>query len=143
MGERIVNPRDFVRKSCHTEYMAADYCNIWQSNVYPAPLSMCWFGVQSGGYFLYLARKDDRFRICSLNVGTTPRNEEERLLLTVSQYPFARTGETITTPAVFVKLFKEIGAAVRRITRNGCKPGIRRLKNRSGSGIWPAGSALL
>ena len=106
MGERIVNPRDFVRKSCHTEYMAADYCNIWQSNVYPAPLSMCWFGVQSGGYFLYLARKDDRFRICSLNVGTTPRNEEERLLLTVSQYPFARTGETITTPAVFVKLFK-------------------------------------
>ena len=27
-------------------------------------------------------------------------------LLTVSQYPFARTGETITTPAVFVKLFK-------------------------------------
>lgn len=23
MGERIVNPRDFVQKSCHTEYMAA------------------------------------------------------------------------------------------------------------------------
>ena len=35
MGERIVNPRDFVRKSCHTEYMAADYCNIWQSNDTP------------------------------------------------------------------------------------------------------------
>ena len=105
LGERIENPRRWVRDTCHTEYMAADYQNIWYTATYPSPMAMAWLGVQSGGKFFYLARKDERFRLCTFCVGTSPRGASSQLDLTVSQYPMAVQGETIETAPVFAAVF--------------------------------------
>ena len=113
LGERIPNPRKWVADTCHTEYMAADYQNIWYTATYPAPMTMAWMGVQSGDRFLYLARKDDHFRICCFCVGTSPRNTRSQLVLTISQYPMAVQGETIETAPVFAAVYDGWRAAAR------------------------------
>ena len=113
LGERIENPRKWVRDTCHTEYMAADYRNIWYSAVYPSPMAMAWMGVQSGGKFLCLFRKDEKFRICAFCVGNSPRNTPSQLVLTVSQYPMAVQGETIETAPVTLAVYDDWRGASR------------------------------
>ena len=106
LGERIVNPRAFVRNMKHTEYMCADYNNIWWVLDYTAAMTMSFLGVQSGDTFLYIARKDPNFSLCNFCIGTTPRGQYPRLCLTVSHYPLAVEGEKITTPKTFVAAYQ-------------------------------------
>jgi len=106
LGMKRSNPRNFIKNSCHTEYMAADYKNIWYMNLYPSPLTMSWMGVQSGDYYLYMSRLDEDAKICTFLAGTLPRNKGNDLILSVSQYPMAVNGETITTPQTYVELFR-------------------------------------
>ncbi len=96
LGERIVNPWQALEEF-HTEYMAADYREIWSPLGYPRPSTMAWMGLETGGSLLYLGRHDESARVCSFNAGIAPRNASPRLVLSVSHYPLAKRGETIGT----------------------------------------------
>jgi hypothetical protein len=95
IGERVRNPWKALDGG-HTEYMAADYNEIWSPMLYPRPASMAWFGVESGGHFLYLGRHDEEFRLCSLLCGINPRNTAPRMITGMAHYPFAKKGEKIS-----------------------------------------------
>lgn len=56
LGERIEDPWKQIMQQ-HTGYVSADYNQVWDSVTYPAKASMCWFGVESGGHFLYLGKQ--------------------------------------------------------------------------------------
>ncbi len=95
LGERLENPWSKLEKY-HTEYMAADYHEIWSPLLYPRPSNMAWFGVESAGHFLYVGRHDLEQRTCVFNTGISPRNTDPRLLLTICHYPLALQGEKIS-----------------------------------------------
>lgn len=103
MGERIADPWKALEKG-HTEYMSADYREIWSPLLYPRPSTMAWMGLQSGGRFLYIGRQDQPYHICLLNAGRNPRRADPRLCLSVCHYPLALTGETVDTAKVVVSL---------------------------------------
>lgn len=103
MGERILDPWKALEKG-HTEYMSADYHEIWSPMLYPRPSSMAWMGLQSGDRFLYIGRHGQPYHICTLNAGRNPRGSEPRLLLAVCHYPLALEGETLDTAQVVVSL---------------------------------------
>ena len=103
LGERLADPWHALEKG-HTEYMAADYNEIWSPLIYPQPCSMCWFGVESAGHFLYVGRHDPDFRTCCLTAGIGPRRSEPRLILAISHYPLVRTGEKLTSARNVVTL---------------------------------------
>ncbi len=96
MGERLCDPWKALEKG-HTEYMAADYREIWSPLLYPRPSTMAWEGLETGGRFLYLGRHDEDYRICSLNAGIGPRNSPPRLILSACHYPMCRQGEKVAT----------------------------------------------
>lgn len=102
LGERIENPWKAIERY-HTEYMSADYSEIWSSLVYPRPANMAWYGLESAGHFLYIARHNTD-RLCAFNVGINPRNTDPRLIFTIAHYPFAKTGETMDTAEVVISL---------------------------------------
>ncbi len=105
LGQRIENPWETIQKTCHTEYFAADYNEIWYYISYPFPASMGWYGVESDGYFFYVGRHDTGFKTCALGIGTGERREKNnRLCFTISNYPVATKGETITTGVTHVAL---------------------------------------
>ena len=103
LGARIPDPWRSIER-CHTEYMAADYNQIWCSDTYPSGASMGWFGVHSAGHFLYIGRQDSRLRTCALAAGVSPRHEAVRLLLAISHFPFAKQGEALDTVRTLVSL---------------------------------------
>ncbi len=105
LGERLENPWKNLEQY-HTEYMAADYREIWSPLLYPRPSSMAWFGVESAGYFLYVGRHDLEMRTCVFNAGINPRNSTPRLILTICHYPLALTGEKIECAHNIVTLQK-------------------------------------
>ncbi|NOU73008.1 hypothetical protein GC098_16540 [Paenibacillus sp. LMG 31458] len=104
-GQRIADPWNSLDRA-HSEYMYNDHHEIWLDMTYPSLASMAWFGVHSGGRFLYVGRHDDTFRTCTLAVGKGPRNEEPRLLLAVSHFPLLAAGERETTAVSVVSLEK-------------------------------------
>lgn len=95
LGERINNPWAALEND-HTEYMAADYNEIWSPLFYPRPASMAWFGIESSGHFLYIGRHDDKKRICTLLSGINPRNKSPRIISAICHYPAAVKGEFIS-----------------------------------------------
>jgi len=103
LGEKVSNPWEALKKE-HTEYMAADYDEIWDPVQYPCPASMCWFGVQSGGHFLYVGRHDSQSRIATLSAGLAPRNADPRLILSISNYLLAQSGEKLESAHSVVSL---------------------------------------
>jgi len=105
LGECIENPWKAL-DSAHTEYMAADYNEIWSPMLYPKPCSMSWFGIESAGNFLYVGRHDNDFRICNLVSGISPRGTDPRLITAVSHYPFAEKGELISCGHSIVTLMQ-------------------------------------
>ncbi len=93
LGARIPFPYRAARHA-HTEYMAADYKNIWSLSTYPGQMSMPWFGIHSGGHFLSLSRREETCRITGFATGTEPRGAcERRLIMTVCSYAAIRPGE--------------------------------------------------
>lgn len=111
LGRKIKNPWTYAKEKMHTEYMSADYNEISyhmpSAMTYPFPLSMSWFGVNSGNKFLCLARLDDRFRTCALNLFNTPRHCDDRVILSVSQYPAAVKGEKIAVGETHLEVFEK------------------------------------
>ncbi len=97
LGAMIRDPHKATQRS-HTEYMAADYKNIWMTAVYPpGAMSMPWFGVQSGRHFLAMSRRDEVCRITGFTTGAEPREATEPcFILTVCSYPAVRPGEALT-----------------------------------------------
>ena len=104
LGQTIKNPWEAVRRASHTEYIASDNHQVWNSMRYPGDAAMGWFGLSTGGHFLYMGRHDPKLKICVLSVGTSPRNVDPRLMITISHFPFAKKGETVTTTECFVSL---------------------------------------
>ncbi|MBQ3928440.1 MAG: hypothetical protein II710_07355 [Clostridia bacterium] len=102
-GDTVPNPWTAL-KSYHTEYIAADDKQIWCALPYPSACSMAWFGLQTGGHFLYLGQQDTRYETLLLTAGVSPRGGEPQLILTMSQMPYAQTGEKLETMRSFVTL---------------------------------------
>lgn len=95
LGRKIKNPHEAAMRE-HTEYMAADYKNIWKMYSYPGQMSMPWIGVQSGDKYLYMAWHSKRWKQCSFAVGTEPRGfDEHYAIYTISSYPAVNPGERI------------------------------------------------
>ena len=95
LGQKITNPHDFAKKA-HTEYMAADYKNIWEMFHCPAPMSMPWMGIESGDKYLYMGWHSKVWRQCSFAIGSEPRGtDEEYTIYSISSYPAVNPGERI------------------------------------------------
>ena len=106
LGERIANPWKAL-ESAHTEYMSSDYNEIKSTIMYPRPATMTWMGLQSGEYFLYIGKHDERTHACCLLNAIQPREATEpRLVSSICQYPFAESGETVSPSPVVVSMFK-------------------------------------
>ena len=104
LGWRIEDPWEKIRRTSHTEYIASDNRVIWNSMRYPGDAAMSWFGLESGGKFLYLGRHDDKLKICVLSAGVSPRKADPRLMLAISHFPFAKKGETVCVSPAFAAL---------------------------------------
>ncbi len=103
LGEKIINPWEALKKS-HSEYMAADYNEIWNMVQYPCDAAMCWFGVESGGHFLYVGRHDGQFRSATLAAGLNPRNGHPRMILSISNYMLVQPGEILESAHSVISL---------------------------------------
>jgi len=96
LGQRVGDPLAYTQKG-HTEYMAADYKNVWRHHAYPGQLSMPWICWQNGKHTLALSRRDEVCRITGFVTGTGPREEKDtRWIMSVSSYPAVVPGETLT-----------------------------------------------
>lgn len=104
LGQTVKNPWETVRSASHTEYISSDNHQVWNSMRYPGDAAMAWFGLQSGGHFLYMGRHDPKLKICVLSVGTSPRDADRRLMITISHFPFAKKCETVSVTECFVSL---------------------------------------
>lgn len=104
LGQRMENPIETVQATNHTEYMSGDYDHVWHTATYPHQYSMAWFGVESAGHFLYVGRHDDKFRTCSLSLGTSARLQPNELIFNISHYPAAEKGEKLRYGRSFVAL---------------------------------------
>lgn len=106
LGSKVEDPRRAIPERFHSEYMSADEKMVFYSVRYPTPLSMSWFGVQTDGRFLYLAAHDEKLRICTLSAGASARHDPiKKLVLTVSHYPTAVSGETVSISNCVLALF--------------------------------------
>ena len=110
LGARLTDPWNQIRKKYHSEYICSDEHVVWDSYRYPGGAAMAWFGLETGGYFLYLGRHADDLKIKVLSAGASPRpvadgaSPQDRLVLTISHFPFARSGEKVSVDACFVAL---------------------------------------
>lgn len=111
LGRKIKNIWTYARDCCHTEYMSADYNQVRYNpsylTTYPFPLSMSWYGALSGGKFLFLGRLDNRFRTCALNYCNSPRRMQDKVILSVSQYPAAVKGECVDVGETRLEVFED------------------------------------
>lgn len=105
IGQKIPDVWNWAKKQ-HTEYMSADYNGIWAHATYPSPMSMAFLGIESKNHFLYLGRHDEKFRTCCMSVGASPRGDDDRLMLAVSQYPAVISSETIECGHTFISLME-------------------------------------
>lgn len=103
LGERIENPWKAL-ESNHTEYMAADYNEIWDAVQYPCAASMCWFGVQSNNHFLYVGKHDEQLRTATLAAAINPRHSEPKFILAISHYVMAVENEQLESAHSIVSL---------------------------------------
>lgn len=83
-GDIQPNPWTAVRDMNHTEYVTADDKPVWCTMTYPSICTMAWFGLQTGGHFLYLGKQDTRFETQLFSIGASPRGHEPQLILTTS-----------------------------------------------------------
>lgn len=122
LGRRVKNPRKFLERNCHTEYISSDYHGITKSFVYPSySLTMPWLSVQAGCKLLYVASHSEALEMKAFTYGTNPRNaEESRLTFAVSYYPAAVKGEKLHYGESVVKLFDGDWRAASRFYRDWC-----------------------
>ncbi|MBP5230917.1 MAG: hypothetical protein ILO68_04235, partial [Clostridia bacterium] len=104
LGWKTPDPWNRIRRVCHTEYIASDNHVVWNAMRYPGDAAMSWFGLQSGNRFLYLGHHSPELRICALAAGASPRKADPRLILAISHFPFAKSGESVTVSECFLAL---------------------------------------
>lgn len=104
LGAVIKSPWETIRRTSHTEYITSDNHVVWNAMRYPGDAAMSWFGLQSGGRFLYMGRHADELKVTVLSVGVSPRLESDRLMMAISHLPFAKKGESVTVSECFVSL---------------------------------------
>ncbi len=103
-GSTTPNPWE-ATKGNHSEYVAADDQQIWGDMHYPSTCAMAWFGLQTGGHFLYLGKQDSRLESQLFTLGVPPRQvKEPQLIITTSQMPYVTAGETVETMRCFISL---------------------------------------
>lgn len=100
MGSRIVNPWEFMKSKSH-EYYAHNPDEIFWHMNYP-DASMSWLGIESGDYFLYMARYDKEIRRCLLTIRQRIRYNAGNLMLGVDHFPMALPGEQLVLPTTVV-----------------------------------------
>lgn len=100
MGARISNPWKFMEKKASQFYAHNPEESFWHLH-YPQA-SMCWFGVESKGHFLYVARYDKDIRYCFLTIRQRVLRDPGNLMLGVDHFPAARPGEQLTLPTSVV-----------------------------------------
>lgn len=94
LGRKIENPHK--NAVLHTEYMAADYKNVWGTFAYPGSMSMPWISVESNGMLLYMGCHSDDWRMTTFALGAEPRGDKnERFLMAVCSYPAVYPGEDV------------------------------------------------
>ena len=97
-GARYVNPWQMMEDKAPA-YYSHDERETFMNLVYPRA-SMSWFGIQSAGGFLYMARYDKDMRLCFLSV--RHRIHEQNLSLCIDHWPMALPGETLQLPSSVV-----------------------------------------
>lgn len=102
LGTRKHDPWHYMTK-LYTNYYSHDDKEVFWHLVYPRAC-MSWFGVQSSGKFLYVARYDEQMRLCYLTVKQRIHSDPLNLMLGVDHFPMLLTGETIDLPSTVVGL---------------------------------------
>ena len=96
LGARFPDPHA-VAAACHTEYIAADYKNVWKTWRYPGELSMSFCAYETAAGVLYIGYEGAECRLMNLLLGTEPREaQEKRLLLGFASFPALCRGESLT-----------------------------------------------
>ena len=101
-GRKDVNPWA-VMEGKAASYYSHDERETFMDLIYPRA-SMSWFGLESGGRFLYVARYDPQMRFCFLSV--RHRIHHDNLTFTVDHFPMALEGEDLRLPPVVVGLLE-------------------------------------
>lgn len=102
LGTRIRDPWRYMQSKAAAYYEHDEREAVWHVH-YPCA-SMSWFGIESGPYFLYLARYDEKVRYCFLTVHQTIRSEPADLILGIDHFPMVRRGETVQLPETVIGL---------------------------------------
>ena len=101
-GRKDVNPWAMMEGKAGA-YYSHDERETFMNMIYPRA-SMSWFGLESAGRFLYVARYDPDMRYCFLSV--RHRIHDDNLSFTVDHFPMALEGEDLQMPPVAVGLLE-------------------------------------
>lgn len=93
LGTRIDDPWMFL-KNMTKEYYRHNEEEVFYHLPYPRA-SMSWFGVESNGHFLYVARYDEKMRYCFLTMRQKIHSEPTNFMVGVDHMPMAKFGEKI------------------------------------------------
>lgn len=104
LGRRITDPWNYL-ESLTSNYYSHNDTESFLHQHYPRG-SMGWFGVESGGYFLYAARYDRDMRHCFLTVRHRIHSSPSNIMLGVDHFPMLRPGETLTVPSSVIGLLE-------------------------------------
>lgn len=107
LGERKQDPWGFMDSEAMIKnyYAHNEYESCYHHN-YPDTATMAWFGIQSAGRFLYMAKYDPDHRRCFLTVRQTIHSKPTNLMLAIDQFPMVRPGETLTTSPIMIGLLE-------------------------------------
>ena len=97
LGTRVENPWKFMKDMTNVWYQHDEYEIFWHYH-YPRA-TMGWFGVESNGHFLYVARYDEKARHCFMTVKQRIHAEPTNLMVGFDHFPMARPGEALTIPS--------------------------------------------
>ena len=100
LGTRVEDPWKFLKNMTSVWYQHDEYEVFWHYH-YPRA-TMGWFGVESNGHFLYVARYDDKARHCFMTVKQRIHSDPTNLMVGFDHFPMARPGEKLVIPSTVV-----------------------------------------
>ncbi|MBQ4599778.1 MAG: hypothetical protein IJB19_07680 [Clostridia bacterium] len=104
LGTRVEDPWKFLKNMTSVWYQHDEYEVFWHYH-YPRA-TMGWFGVESNGHFLYVARYDDKARHCFMTVKQRIHAEPTNLMVGFDHFPMARPGEKLVIPSTVVGILE-------------------------------------
>lgn len=97
-GARYADPWELMESKAPAYYSHDEY-ETFMNLIYPRA-SMSWYGVETSGGFLYIARYDPEMRYCFLSV--RHRIHDENLCFCVDHFPMAMPGESLQMPPTVI-----------------------------------------